>query len=248
MVFHNDVHIRSHGFAASGDTILNHLNIVRREQTRLNFTGHRFAFGRVARPVPNRSVHIIVKEVELYAVITLRHCDFTVLSIFLGLAALMIGAGTPAVCKLACIRAQIVAAFSAQQLINGDAEVFAFDVPQGDIERGDTGKNHRAAILPPEGAFVKLIPDHFVVKRVHADDETGQVPDHAERSGRRDSIGQSGLAVAVDAFVRINPAQDGPPRGPLRNLFLNDVYLRDFHRCPSLIMSLPVLLITAERL
>lgn len=93
-----------------------------------------------------------------------------------------------------------------------------------------------------------LIPDHFVVERVHADDETGQVPDHAERSRRRDSIGQSGLAVAVDAFVRINPAQDGPPRGPLRNLFLNDVYLRDFHRCPSLIMSLPVLLITAERL
>ena len=74
-----------------------------------------------------------------------------------------------------------------------------------------------------------------MLQRVHADDETGQVPDHAERSRRRDSIGQSGLAVAVDAFVGVDAADDGAPVAVFQIGFqMQDVNLCDFHRAKLL--------------
>ena len=141
----------------------------------------------------------------------------------------MVGAGAPSIGELAGVGAQVIPALAAQQLVDRHVERLALDVPQGDVQGGDAGKDDGPAILSPEGGLVELIPDDLVVQRVHADDQLGQIPDHAEGSGSGNAIGQGGFAVAVDALVRINTAEDGTPGSAFRDFFLNDVDFRDLH-------------------
>ena len=230
VVLHDDVHARADGLPAGGHPVLHHLDVVGGEQAGLNLTGHGLALFGVAGAVPDRTVHVVVEEVQLHAVVALGHGDAAVFGVLLGLAALVVGAGAPAVGELAGVGAQVVPALAAQQLVDGNVEGLALDVPQGDVQGGDPGEDHRAAVLAPEGAFVELIPDDFVVQRVHADDESGQVLDHAERRGGGHAVGQSGLAVSVDPLVGVDPAEDGTPAGLFHGSFLQEnVYLRDLH-------------------
>ena len=229
MVFHDDIHIRTNGLPARGDTVLHHFDIVRREQAGLNFTDNRFSGFGIARTIPDSAVGVIVEEVQLHAVITLGHGNPAVLRVFFRRAAFVVGAGAPSIGELAGVGAQVVPALAAQQLVDRHVERLALDVPQGDVQGGDAGKDDGTAVLAPEGGLVELVPDDLVVQRVHADDQGRQIPDHAEGGGSGDAIGQSGLAVAVDALVRINTAEDGPPGSAFRDLFLDDVDFRDLH-------------------
>ena len=53
----------------------------------------------------------------------------------------------PAKLQLACVGAELVANLAAQQLVAGNIEVLAFDVPQSYIDGCDAGEDDRAAVL-----------------------------------------------------------------------------------------------------
>ena len=122
----------------------------------------------------------------------------------------------------------IVPALAAQQLVDGYAEVFALDIPEGDVQCGNAGENHGAAILAPESGLVELVPDDFVIQGIHTDDKGGQIPDHACGSRCGSTIGQSGFPITIDSLVGIDAAEHRPPRGTA-GMDLEYVYLRDFH-------------------
>ena len=137
----------------------------------------------------------------------------------------------PAELKLGGVASQAVAHFAAQKLVHGHVEVFALDVPQGDVERGDGGKDHGAAVLSPEGGFVELFPDDLVVQRIHAENAFGKVLEHAEGGSVRVAVGQGGLAVAVETGIGVDAAEYGRPAGIVRRMHVheNDVDLAYFH-------------------
>ena len=230
MVLHDDVHVGADGLTAGGHAVLHYLDVVGGEQAGLDLTGHGLALGCVAGAVPDGAVHIVVEEVQLHAVVALSHGDAAVLGVLLRLAALVVGAGAPAVGQLAGVGAQVVPALAAQQLVDGHVEELALDIPQGDVDGADAGEDHRAAILTPEGALIKFIPDDLVVQGVHANNQRGKVLDHAEGRGSGDAVGEGGFTIAVDTFVGIDTAEDGAPARMLRRcFFLEHVYLCNLH-------------------
>ena len=174
------------------------------------------------------------EEVDLGGIVALGHG-------LLGLAGVVVrGAlgddvGAPAELQLAGVGAQLFAALTAQQLVDGGVVVLALDVPERNIDGRDSGEDHRAAILAPEGGAVQLIPDDLMLQRVHADDELGKVLYDAERCDLGLAVGQSGFTVAVDAFVGVDAADDGAPVAVFQIGFqMQDVNLCDFHRAKLL--------------
>ena len=54
----------------------------------------------------------------------------------------------PAELQLACVGAELIADFAAQQLVAGNIEVLAFDVPQSYIDGCDAGEDDRPPFWP----------------------------------------------------------------------------------------------------
>ena len=135
----------------------------------------------------------------------------------------------PAELELAGIGAQIVPALAAQQLVDRHIERLALDVPEGNVQRGDAGEYHGAAVLPPEGGLVELVPDNFTVQGVHTDDKGRQVTNHTRRGRGSDTVGQRRFPIAVDALVGVDAAENGTPHGIFLDVRGHDVDLRDFH-------------------
>ena len=227
MVLHDDVHVGAHGFPDSRHTVHHHLDLRGRQEARAVFI------------IQTVSVCWAEgEEVDFDAVIAFSHRFFGVLHIVGQLIRVMGSAQfhtvpahiAPTELELAGVSAQVVPALAAQQLVDGRVERLTLDVPQGDVQSGDAGKDHGAAVLPPEGGFVELVPDDLVVQRVHADDQLGKIPDHPGGGRGGGSVGQSGLAVAIDALVRIDAAEDGTPCGAA-GLDLKNFYFCNFHSC-----------------
>ena len=136
----------------------------------------------------------------------------------------------PAELQLRSIAAQIITALAAQQLVHRDIEILALDIPQCNINSRNTGVDHRAAALPPESSFVQLVPDDFVIQGIHADHQLCQILYHTEGGILCVAISQSGFAVAIDAFICIDAAENGAP-GTLLKLFDREVFHEDVNFC-----------------
>ena len=225
MVFHDDVHIGANGLPDGCHPLFDHVDLFRRQQ---------------AGPILVRVAVSVFrgkgKEVDFDAVVALGHRLPGVLHIVGNGARIVRRAHfhavttdvPPSELELAGISTQIVPALAAQQLVDGYAEVFALDIPEGDVQRGNAGENHGAAILSPESGLVELVPDDFVIQGIHTDDKGGQIPDHACGSRCGSTIGQSGFPITIDSLVGIDAAEHRPPRGTA-GMDLEYVYLRDFH-------------------
>ena len=67
-----------------------------------------------------------------------------------------------------------------------------------------------AAVTGPEGLWIKLIPYHFIIHRIHTDDQRCQVFQHAKGRRSTDAVCDSGLTISIDPLIRIDAAKDWP--------------------------------------
>ena len=159
----------------------------------LHTHGQRFGIHFVQYPLLIKEAALFVngKEIDLYGVIALGHAAFGNVRIVLGRYHHLV-LWAKAALDLAGIGAQALPLLAAKELIQRHVEEFALDIPQGDVQRGDARKNHRASVLCPKGGFVQLVPDDLVFQSVHADDQLCQVLHHAHRRVIAHAIGQGG--------------------------------------------------------
>ena len=150
--------------------------------------------------------------VHLDGVIAVPDGVFSDLIVFLGIEqqsqalalVLYLDEVAPAELKLGGIGPQLVVGLAADELIHGDAQDLALDVPAGDVDGRHGGGNHHAAAHAPEGVAVQMLPDFLGVKGIHADDELGKILALAEGCLEAVAVGQASLAPAVDALVGID--------------------------------------------
>src|SRR5207249_3088168 len=57
---------------------------------------------------------------------------------------------------------------AAEEVVDGDVEGLALDVPEGDVDGGDGGHGDGAA--PPVGSAIEILPDVFGLEGVSADE------------------------------------------------------------------------------
>ena len=127
---------------------------------------------------------------------------------------------------------EFVAALTAEELVAGNAESLALDVPERNVDRGHASRNDRAAALPPEGLLLHLVPDEFGLHRVEADDDLGKVLRHSEARRSADAVSHADFAEAADAFIGIDADNHRTPLGHgglVRVLDVNDVNAHDLH-------------------
>ena len=217
MVFHDNVHIGTDGFADRRHAGFHHLHQLGGEQT-----------GAILIRITASILGGIGKEVDLDGVVPFGHRFLGYLAVFIQCGQ-GLGVVAPAELELAGIGAQIVPALAAQQLVDRHIERLALDVPEGNVQRGDAGEYHGAAVLPPEGGLVELVPDNFTVQGVHTDDKGRQVTNHTRRGRGSDTVGQRRFPIAVDALVGVDAAENGTPHGIFLDVRGHDVDLRDFH-------------------
>src|SRR4029077_5568985 len=89
-----------------------------------------------------------------------------------------------------------VAGSAAEQLIDGNVEGFALDVPERSVDRGDRGHGDRAAA--PVRAFVKVLPEVFDATGVAADEKRDDVIGQIAGDGKFAAV-ERGVTEAVDA-------------------------------------------------
>ena len=138
----------------------------------------------------------------------------------------------PAKLQLRGIRPKLIAALAAEELIAGNAESLALDVPKRYVDCRHTGRNDRAAALTPEGFLLELVPNEFIPHRVEPDKQLREILSHAETGRCAYAIGKTDFAEAGNAFVRIDTNDDGSPLGNSglkRILNVNYVHTDDFH-------------------
>ncbi|MPM30410.1 hypothetical protein SDC9_76959 [bioreactor metagenome] len=217
MIFYNKIDARADGLANRLYPGLHHIEIGRAQQAESVLVAIFASVGRKG------------EKVDLDGVVALRHS-------LAGLARVILGGKlghhvvSPAELQLAGIGAQPVAPLSAQELIDRRAVVFSLDVPKGDVDGADSGEDHRTAVLPPEGAAIQLVPDDFMIQRIHAYDELGKVLHHAVARDLRLPVGKGRLAVSIDALVGVDPADNGSPVSVLQPCFeVKYVHLGNFH-------------------
>jgi hypothetical protein len=75
------------------------------------------------------------------------------------------------------VTVDVVSAGAAQELVERDAEGFAADVPQGDVDRGDDGAEDSGGGEEP--AAGQHLPVMFDATGIGADEVVGQVGDGA---------------------------------------------------------------------
>ena len=143
----------------------------------------------------------------------------------------------PAKLQLACVGAELIADFAAQQLVAGNIEVFALDVPQCHVDGCNAGEDDRAAVLAPERPLVHGLPDELGAKRIHTDDQLCQIADHAKRAGTTNAVGHAGFTVAADANIRMDPASDGAVLLAVCSRQAEHLDLCDLHRIASFFLS-----------
>ena len=215
MVLEDDIHIRADSLAGRLDAGFQHPHGLGRQQTGL------LGGGKAA------VIFFEHEEIGLDAVKALLDRDFRNFSvIFRGACRLAVCA--PAVLDLAGVGAQAAAVLTAQQLIDRHPVLLALDVPQGHVDRADTAKGDCTTVAAPVHSFVHLFPDHFMLHGIHADDELGQILHHAESGVLRTTKAQTALAIAIDALVGIDAAEQDPERC-IDLLGQQQIDLCDFH-------------------
>ena len=219
MVFHDDVHIAAL-FTDGRDALLDHFVEVVGDE----------AFAVAIRNV--LLVAVVHGEVQLHGVVALGHGVFADVSVFLGGAS---GANVlvPAELQLGSIAADAVVDLAAEQLVDGNIEYLALDVHEGNINGADRRKDNRAAALAPEADFEHALPELVRAHRVFADDQAGNVLQHADAGRSRIVKGDARFAVPVEALVRPDAAANGAPARPLCGGIEHvNVYLGNFHGRP----------------
>ena len=97
-----------------------------------------------------------------------------------------------------------VADLAAQQLVNGDVQRLALDVPQGHFHPGQGAHEHGAA--PPVGVPVAVVAEGFDVVGIFADEVTFQIVDR--RLNGQFPVFQRGFAPAVNTRVGFHLHED----------------------------------------
>ena len=130
----------------------------------------------------------------------------------------------PAELQLRSVGAELRIGLAAQQLVDGNAEGFAFDIPAGGIDGSHSRGDDNTAAHAPERVAMQVLPDLLRIKRVHADDQLGKILALAECCLKAVAVSQTCFAPAVNAFVSVDLHRD-----ELAQITLNT---RDFHnRC-----------------
>ena len=130
----------------------------------------------------------------------------------------------PAKLQLRSVCAELRIGLAAQQLVDGNAEGFALDIPAGGIDGSHSRGDDNTAAHAPESVAMQVLPDLLRIKRVHADDQLGKILALTKCCFKAVAVCQTGFAPAVNAFVSVNLHSD-----ELAQITLNT---RDFHnRC-----------------
>ena len=135
---------------------------------------------------------------------------------------------SPAELKLGGVGAQLVVGLAADQLVHGDVQSLALDIPAGNVDGRHGGGDHHAAAHAPEGVAVQVLPDLLGVEGIHADDQLGKVLALAEGGLGAVAVGQAGLAPAVDALVGVDLHGNKAAEGARTQVAF---HARDFHVC-----------------
>ena len=200
VVLHDDVHIVAGGFTGGLHAGFYHLQLFWSQQA-----------GGI-QEVEGLAFFITIKEIDLDRVKAFVQCQLDVVCVIRGGHSPQVFGNAhlaPAKLQLACVGAELIANLAAQQLVAGNIEILAFDVPQSYIDGCDAGEDDRAAVLAPERPLVHGLPDELSAKRIHTDDQLCQIADHAKCAGTTNAVGHAGFTVTTDADVRMDPASDG---------------------------------------
>ena len=200
MILHNDIHFGPDGLADGSDALFNQIHIIGLHQAGALLLAE------------GRSIFIEGKEVNLDGVITLRDSFLCILDIRFG-GVSRNDVVIPTELKLTGIGAQMITTLAPQQNVQRRVQGLTTDIPKGHIQCGQARKEHRATVLAPEGLLIDAFPDDLVLHGIHADDQVAQIPDHAERAVAAGAIGHRGLSVTINAFIRVDTAANGVPRG-----------------------------------
>ena len=130
-----------------------HIDVVRRKKTETTIFAKDIAF-----IVP-------VQEVDLDGIVTISKCQFSSLDIIFHRDGWRVVI-SPTELQLACVAANLITTFAAQQLMQRHLQCFAFDIPQSDVNGADAAVPESAAVLSPKGAKHHVIPKDFVGKRI----------------------------------------------------------------------------------
>ena len=110
----------------------------------------------------------------------------------------------PAHLKLRGIGPKGFVRLSSQELINRETQGLSLDVPAGNVNRRHSRANGNAAVHSPEGVAMEMFINTLRVKRVHSQDQLGEILAIAPGGRLAAAIGQPRLAKAADAFVGVD--------------------------------------------
>ena len=110
----------------------------------------------------------------------------------------------PAELELGGIGPQLLVGLAADELVDGQVQGLALDVPAGGVDGGHGGGDHHPAAHAPEGVAMEVFPDLLRVKGVHADDQLGEVLALAPGRLGTLAVGQARLTEAADALIGVD--------------------------------------------
>ena len=110
----------------------------------------------------------------------------------------------PAELQLRSISAELRVGLAAQQLVDGNAQSLALDIPAGGVDGCHSGGDDNAAAHAPERVAMQVLPDLLGVKRVHADDQFGKILALAECCLKAVAVSQTCFAPAINTFVGVD--------------------------------------------
>ena len=123
------------------------------------------------------------------------------------------------------VAAGVVAGPAAEQVVDGDAEGLAAQIPEGEVDGGEGGGVDVAAA--EELAAPEHLPDVLDPRRVHADQQRFVGFDHALNGEL--FPGNAGLAEAGEALVGVDLDEGIVALRPVRVVDQESLHIGDFH-------------------